>query len=282
MIVRALTALLYWLALASPLVPPTALTPALWVARDGRATVWLFGTVHQLRPGTPWLTGRIAQAFAHSDTLLLELVAPTPAETAAALAAVARPQPLPADLRRRRDARAAAFGFAPAAFDRQGAWFAATSLGGAALARAGYATAPAPETLLARLAARDRKAVIGMETQRGQLEAFAALPAPVQRRMLAQALSGDGAAAMDRLVAAWGSANVSALRAQFDTDLAAAGPAFRATLLDRRNAGFATAVRRHITPSRTLFVAIGAGHLLGPTGVPARLAARGMRVVRVQ
>ncbi|KQN00387.1 TraB/GumN family protein [Sphingomonas sp. Leaf25] len=282
MIARLAAALLYWVALASPLAAPLPLTPALWVARGNGATVWLFGTVHQLRPAMPWLTGRVAQAFAASDTLLLELVAPTPVETAAALSAVAQPQPLPADLRRRRDARAAALGFPPGSFDRHGAWFAATSIGGARLARAGYTSTPAPETLLARLAGRTGKQVVGLETQRTQLGMFAALPASVQRRMLAQALSGDGVATMDRLVAAWGSRQVSALRTLLDTDMAAAGPAFRATLLDRRNAAFADAIRRRMTPATTLFVAIGTGHLLGPGGVPARLAASGMVIERVQ
>ncbi|MEP9401765.1 TraB/GumN family protein [Sphingomonas sp. VNH70] len=284
MILRALASLLGWLALASPLAAPPPLHPALWVARANGATLWLFGTVHQLRPGTPWLTGRVAKAFDASDALLLELVAPTPAQTAATLAALAppRPQPLPEPLRRAVAARSAALGFPPGAFDGQDPWVAATTLGGAALARAGYTPAPAPETLLAREAARAGTPVIGLETQRSQLAAFARLPLPVQRRMLAQALSGDTAATMDRLTAAWGRADVPALHALLERDMAAGGPEVRAALLDRRNAAFAADIAGRARLGDTLFVAIGAGHLLGTGGVPARLAAAGWSVRRVQ
>lgn len=284
MIPRLLSMLLGWVALASPLAAPPVLRPALWVARSGATTAWLFGTVHQLRPGTPWLSGRVAQAFAQSDALLLELVAPTPAESAATLAALAppRPQPLPEALRRRVAARAAALGFAPGAFDRQAPWFAATSLGSAALAKAGYRSDPAPEALLARLAARAGKPVIGLETQRDQLAAFATLPGPVQRRMLAQAVAGDDAGMMDRLVAAWGGGRVAVLDAMLARDMERAGPAFRTALLDRRNARFAAGVAARARPGTTLFVAVGAGHLSGPGGVPACLAARGWQVRRVR
>ena len=42
MIARVVAALLGWLSLASPLAAPASLSPALWVARDGDTTIWLF------------------------------------------------------------------------------------------------------------------------------------------------------------------------------------------------------------------------------------------------
>ncbi len=285
MILRTLASLLGWCALASPVAAPAALAPALWVARDADTVIWLFGTVHLLRPGTPWLTGAAGRAFADSDTLVLELVAPTAEETDAALVDVApvRPPDLPPALGRRLRARAVALGYPREAFDATDPWFAATTLAGQSLARAGYAPAPAPETLLATLAARAGKPVEGLETQRAQLAMFAALPQDAQRAMLARVLDeGDGVAAMDRIVAAWGAGDVATLDRLTRGEMARAGPAVRAALLDRRNARWAATIARWMDRPGTRFVAVGAGHLAGPDSVQARLAARGVAVVRVR
>ncbi|MEQ1653865.1 MAG: TraB/GumN family protein, partial [Hyphomicrobium sp.] len=49
--------------------------PALWVVRDADTTIYLFGTVHMLRPGLSWFDEAVADAFAASDELVLELPA---------------------------------------------------------------------------------------------------------------------------------------------------------------------------------------------------------------
>jgi uncharacterized protein YbaP (TraB family) len=285
MILRGLLSLLGWLTLASPVAAPVALAPALWVARDGDTTLWLFGTVHQLRPGTPWLTGDVARAFAGCDTLVLELVAPTPAETDAALvdAAPERAPVLPPRLRARLRARVVALGYPAEAFDATDPWFAATTLAAEPLRRAGYATPPAPETLLARLAERAAKPVVGLETQRAQISMFAGLPSDAQQAMLAQVLATpDPVEEMDRTVAAWGAGDVAALTRLTDREMARAGPAIRAALLDRRNARWTKQIMAWLRHPGTRFVAVGAAHLAGPGGLPARLQARGVEVVRMR
>lgn len=58
----------------SSVVAPVAVTaapegsgPALWVIKDADSTLYLFGTVHVLKPETPWGTARVDQAFASAD-----------------------------------------------------------------------------------------------------------------------------------------------------------------------------------------------------------------------
>src|SRR3982750_4293723 len=58
--------------------------PALWVVKDKDTTIYLFGTVHILKPGLGWYDGAVKDAFEKSDTLMLELVQP-PANEAQAL-----------------------------------------------------------------------------------------------------------------------------------------------------------------------------------------------------
>lgn len=285
MIARIVAALLGWLSLASPVAAPAVLAPALWVARDADTTIWLFGTVHQLRPRTPWLAGTVADAFADSDTLVLEIVEPTPDEMAAAVVQVTppRPTPLPGELNRRLRARAAERGFPRNAFDATAPWFAATVLAAQPLAQAGYRSDPAPETLLTTLAERSGKPVAAFETLGQQLGIFAALPQGAQRTMLERTLAErDPVPAMDRVVASWGRGDMATLDRLLGEDMAEAGPAVRTALLDRRNAAWARMIAKWMREPGTRFVAVGAGHLTGPGSVQERLRARGVEVKRVR
>ncbi len=285
MIARIVATLLGWLSLASPVAAPVALMPALWVARDADTTIWLFGTVHQLRPGTPWLTGAVADAFAGSDTLVLEIVEPTPEEMAAAVVQVTppRPTPLPGELDRRLRARAAELGFPRNAFDATAPWFAAMVLAAQPLARAGYRSEPAPETLLTALAERRGKPVTAFETLSQQLGIFAALPQGAQRTMLERTLTErDPVPAMDRVVATWGRGDMATLDRLLGEDMAEAGPAVRTALLDRRNAAWAKTIAGWMDQPGTRFVAVGAGHLTGPGSVQERLQAQGVEIERVR
>jgi len=282
---RFLLPLLGWLSLASPVAAPAVLTPALWVARDADTTIWLFGTVHQLRQGTPWLAGAVADAFANSGTLVLEITEPTPDAMAAAVMQVTppHPTPLPRELDRRLRARAAELGFPRNAFDATAPWFAATILAAQPLAQAGYTSAPAPETLLTRLADRTGRPVAAFETLGQQLGIFAALPPRAQVTMLERTLADrDPVPAMDRIVATWGRGDVATLDRLLGEDMAEAGPAIRTALLDRRNAAWARTIATWMRQPGTRFVAVGAGHLAGPGSVQARLQALGVEVTRVR
>ncbi|KQM30607.1 TraB/GumN family protein [Sphingomonas sp. Leaf10] len=285
MILRIVASLLGWLSLASPVAVPAALAPALWVARDADTVIWLFGTVHQLRAGTPWLTGPVARAFADSDVLTLEIAPVTPDAMTQALVAIApvRPAPLPPELDRRLRKRAHDLGFPHDAFDATDPWFAATTLAAQPLARAGYSPLPAPETLLATLADRDGTAIEPLETLGQQLAIFAALSQPAQRTMLTRVLDDpDPVPAMDRIVATWGRGDVAALDRLLAGDMDEAGPAVRTALLDRRNAVWARTIAKWMRQPSTRFVAVGAGHLTGPGSVQQRLQALGVQVTRVR
>ena len=50
--------------------------PALWVVKDADTTIYLFGTVHVLKPGLSWFDEAVKDAFDKSDQLMLEVVLP--------------------------------------------------------------------------------------------------------------------------------------------------------------------------------------------------------------
>ena len=57
--------------------------PALWVVKDADTTIYLFGSVHILKPGLGWFDDGVKTAFDASDQLVLELVEPPAAEVQA-------------------------------------------------------------------------------------------------------------------------------------------------------------------------------------------------------
>jgi hypothetical protein len=52
-------------------------------------------------------------------------------------------------------------------------------------------------------------------------------------------------------------------------------------LIDDRNARWVTRLSAMLAQHRTYFVTVGAGHIAGPRGLPALLAARGYRVEQI-
>ena len=50
--------------------------PALWVVKDKDTTIYLFGTIHVLKPGLTWFDEAVKTAFDRSNEVKLELVMP--------------------------------------------------------------------------------------------------------------------------------------------------------------------------------------------------------------
>ncbi|MDO9077377.1 MAG: TraB/GumN family protein, partial [Brevundimonas sp.] len=64
-------------AVASRVVPQAeGAGPALWVIRDADSTLYLFGTVHVLRPTTAWGSARVDAAFDSADQIWFEISNP--------------------------------------------------------------------------------------------------------------------------------------------------------------------------------------------------------------
>src|SRR3546814_1069620 len=63
--------------------------PALWVVKDEDTTIYLFGTVRVLKPGTLWFDDEVRQAFDTSEKLVLEIIEPDQGEMAGKVSALA-------------------------------------------------------------------------------------------------------------------------------------------------------------------------------------------------
>ncbi|WP_353203940.1 TraB/GumN family protein [Sphingomonas sp.] len=266
---------------------PVDAHPALWRVADKDTTIWLFGSIHALPPGVRWQTPALAHAIAAADTLILEVL---PADAEAArdeFLSVAQRDGLP-PLRARvaaadrglLDRGVARAGLAPQSLDRLKTWAAALTIGAAAGRQEAASAADGVEPVLtARFAGR---AIGALETRAGQFAAFDRLPAASQRFLLLQAAAEarDPARGYARLLTAWATGDAAALAATLDP--LRRDPAIMTALVTGRNARWASAITRRMARPGRVFLAVGAGHLVGGDSVVAMLRARGLQVTRVE
>ncbi|OAN58805.1 TraB/GumN family protein [Sphingomonas sp. TDK1] len=263
--------------------------PALWAVRDGDTTVYLFGTVHLLRPDLRWFEGPVRTAFDASDTLVLELVMPPQAETQALLDRLGRTPgdptvaALPAPEHARLEGALRQAGLSPQSLDRDEPWLAALTLSLLPLQRLGYDDASGVEQVLRAAAKKAGKRVQGLETAEQQFGYFDHLSAAAQGRLLGDTLAGlpETGATIDAAVAAWSKGDADALAGQLNADLSG-NPELRDTLLLRRNRAWADWIATRLQQPGTVFVAVGAGHLAGESSVLALLSRAGRKVERLQ
>ncbi len=267
--------------------PPIEARPALWRVADKDTTIWLFGSIHALPPGVRWRTPAVERAIDAADTLILEVPPADPAAARAEFLAAAKRDGLPPILDRvPRDRRAAlargidATDLSAWELDHYETWGAALTIGAAAARREEARGADGVEpALTARFAGR---AIGALETRGGQFATFARLPEASQRYLLLQAAEDarDPAGGYRRLLVAWAAGDEAALAATLRPLLGNA--AIRQTLVTDRNRRWARAIERRLARPGRVFVAVGAGHLVGDESVLAMLRARGLRVTRVE
>jgi uncharacterized protein YbaP (TraB family) len=276
--------------LAAPLFGFLALTgcslfgheadPALWVVKDEDTTIYLFGTVHVLKPRTHWFDDGISEAFEVSDELVMEIARPDPAAISALAAQLGTRggPPFPAEV----DAAAQQLGMPKGAIDKQEPWLAALTLSRLAVTKAGFGADAGVEATLHEAAESADKPVHALETARSQLMLFDSLSGAAQSAMLDATVKElpETAARTQRFVEAWGSGDAETVGAEMNRAMAAS-PEIGEALIARRNARWADWVQRRMQQPGTVFMAVGAGHLAGKGSVQELLTEKGLKVERV-
>ncbi|MES2753984.1 MAG: TraB/GumN family protein [Pseudomonadota bacterium] len=278
-------------AAPAPAQAPTATDadPALWVVKDADTTIYLFGTIHVLKPGLSWFDEGVKTAFDASDELRLELVFPAAAEAQAiALKAgtstgtVTLPDRLSPAARAKYLATLSEFGLPATALDRFQPWFAANNLTVLPLLKLGYALDSGAEQVLTRAAKDAGKPVSGFETMTEQLGFFASLSERAQIAYLSSVLDElpKVGTTVETMVGEWGKGDPAAL-AKLLNDGLDDNRELATVLLNDRNARWAGWIANRLATPGTVFVAVGAGHLAGADSVQAKLAAKGLTATRV-
>ncbi len=265
----------------------------LWRYEGDRATVFLAGSIHLLKPSLFPLPRQYEQAYAASDHLVVEVNtnAYAPAEIQAKTLAVATFQgngslseALPAPLYARLRDELSRYGLGQAAIDNAKPSLLMNQLVVARLLALGYLPEHGVEQhFLRKLGPRD---VLELETLDSQLALLFEQPLPVQVQLLADTLDQmDGIEPiLAGLLRAWLSGDDESLERYFDAQTGSSELSldFMEALLDRRNERMAERISELLSRgSGTYFVVVGAAHHLGPKGIPTLLASQGHQGRRI-
>jgi uncharacterized protein YbaP (TraB family) len=261
--------------------------PALWSMTDADSTIYLFGTIHIMRPETEWRSAKIDQAIEASDVVWLE--APGDGDVLQTrdlvLAHGIDPKtPLNRKLsileRRQLGAALSAIGMPSNAMQPMRPWLAAITLVYAPAIQAGYDINAGIDRQIGDFATATQKKRQYFETMEQQVQFLSTLPPEVELELLRQVLTdfARGPAYIDQMVDAWLAGNLDAMGQYFLDDMKQAAPEFYETLIVRRNRDWSDEIGRLMAGSGTHFIAVGAAHLVGDDGLPALLSARGFTV----
>ncbi len=285
------------LALLLATVPAAASVPAaatevgtLWRVRDGAGTVFIAGSLHQLRRDRAALPPSYGQAYGEAEGLVMELDmdAISPASLAGELLGRAIDlqgrslrDGLPPATWRALQPRLAGLGLPEAAIDRFEPWAVALLLASAEFLQRGYSPDSGVEGQLQARAATDRKPIDGLETPAQQLELFDGLPRTDQVQLLEVTLKELDSVGprLEALEGAWRAGDLAGLEALLLGDYRQRPDLFQ-RLVVRRNRAWVEPVRGFLRRPDDTLVVVGLMHLLGEQGLIALLRQQGLKPER--
>jgi len=265
------------LALAGCGKPAVDARPALWRVSDGDTTIYLLGSIHALPPGIDWRSPLVDRAVTASDTLVLE----SSPEEKVDFAAMARGTGLePAadrvspGKRPILDAMIARSGIPRETLDGYKDWALAATLATGDAIAAGADTRNGVEAKLWSTFGSAGKTRLAFYRAKDQLLQLDALSESEQRKMLENTLLGKEQ--YGETLRAWAAGDVASL------DKTAECTPLDGKLVGQPNDYWAKWIAARMRQPGTLLVAVGLGHMAGPYALPKMLAARGLKVERIE
>ncbi len=299
---RLIAALFAAATLAAPAASAQEAGLPMWVIRDADSTIYITGTVHMMPEGVKWDSDKLKAAIRESTELWLELPMGSDAMKFAADAApiliryaLSAGPPLSSRLTPEEMKKL------NAAITRSGApqqmvmavnvlkpWYAALLVGMSPLISAGFDSNEGIDVKLAKMAEDDGDAIKGFETVEFQAKMLSSGTDEEQMEALRAALKAsetEGAASEDSeaVFRAWANGKIEGVQKMFATakesDSSLGGASLEALLKDR-NENWAGQIETLLKGSGVTFIAVGAGHIVGPDNLIERLKLRGIEAER--
>lgn len=276
----------------APAAAKQAANPAIWRVKGAHGTVYLFGSIHVMKPDVDWETEKVKTALAASDVMYLE-VANLDDEAAA--------QPLamqfgidmahPLSTKISKDDLALLDGAAKSAgmpgeamFEPMRPWLVSMTLSMLPMLKAGYQPSSGIDMVLLAESKKDQRPVKGFETMSDQIHMVADLPEDEQVKMLHKDLVelDQSTADTNEMVAAWERGDVEKIAKINNDELAMKYPDEYKRLVVERNQRWVATIEAMLKDpaAGTAFVAVGAAHLAGPDSVIKMLQKDGWKVER--
>ncbi|WP_201155021.1 TraB/GumN family protein [Rhodothalassium salexigens] len=272
--------------------------PPLWLLADDDSQVYLFGSIHMMKPDVAWFEDKIETAFkaAHTVTFEVDFDDIDPAQVQRFMMDNSR---LPEGQRLSdllpdtvMDELMSVFAKVPTPTGETGIprsvveqwrpWFASLQYAQTVAAMAGFMPQYGIDVVLTQRATQAGKPIEGLETITEQFEVL----------MTIDDLAGSGAfqAQMERyddpvqlfddMKIDWLAGDTAGLDALLLDPSEEMAPAFHKTLFDDRNADWVPQIEAMLDEPGTQFVVMGVGHLIGDNSVVDLLEDRGHTVTR--
>jgi uncharacterized protein len=275
---------------ADPVTPaPIMADPALWVVKDKDTTIYLFGTIHVLKPNIQWFDGGVKKAYDASSEIFLEVIEPDPATAQQMVMSRAIDPDGPALTKKLSPDAATAYagalkslGIPEQAFDPLEPWFATIAISMTSLQKTGYSPESGVEKQLTAAVKRDGKKLSELESIQFQLDLFDTMPEAQQIAFLNSTVKElpKATETLDRMLASWGKGDPDTLAKDMNEAMLET-PELAKLLLADRNKKWADWIQNRLAKPGTIFVAVGAGHLAGKESVQALLKARKIVAKRI-
>lgn len=270
-------------------------SPAMWSLSDEDTTIYMFGTVHLLRPEVDWRFPAFDAALAEADTVVFE-VDLFSEEGMKAYMSEFMPEGMYQDGRTLREvlnesdeaaieAGMQAVNVPLDAFNTYEPWMVSVNLGSMQIIADGYDPNSGVEQVIHAEAVRAGKAFAFLEGLLDQLEVFDGMSEDAQIEMLyTTVLTLDSAGeTVDHMVAEWADgdiAGLAALAASGEESSPAATEMYE-RLLVTRNRNWIPVIEGYLDEPGTFFIAAGSAHFAGPDSVILMLEEEGYTVERV-
>ena len=280
-------------AAAKPAVEPAVVAdPAIWRVKGAHGTVYLFGSIHVMKPNVDWQTAKVKAAFAASDVVYVEVANLDDVAAAQPLAmqfGTDMAHPLSSKISKDDvallDAAAKSMGLpGEAMLEPMQPWLVSASLEVVPMLKGGYDPASGIDMKVLAEAKAAQKPVKGFETMSDQVHLLADASQAQQVEMLHKELTelDKAPAEMSEMVTAWVHGDVDKIGKMENDELAVKYPADYKRLVVDRNTRWVTTLDGLLKDPATgsVFVVVGAAHLAGPDSVIRMLEKDGWKVER--
>jgi uncharacterized protein YbaP (TraB family) len=287
---RLAVAILAFVLATSPLAGQTGKSFMWKVEGDGGSVAYLLGSLHVLTPEWYPLNATINKAFTGSKVLVEEIDIEEAADPTLMMSALMKAmltdgktldQVMAPDVYAEVKRRAESSGLPMMAIQRMKPWLVAITLMAPTLQAAGFK----PELGVDRHF-YDRAVSSGMkrqalETMAYQLDRFDQMSPKLQEELLKSTMADldHEVSGVKEMAEAWGFGNVAAMEKMTLASLKES-PELYTRLLVERNNNWMPQVETCLKERAGCFIVVGAAHLIGPDGLPAKLAKKGYRVTQ--
>jgi len=267
--------------------------PALWQIKKDGGTVYLLGSFHILPRNYVWFDGIIRRSFEPADELVMEAVM-TP-DAMAGIQEMALNNAFftgednlqdyldDAHYTKMLGHAKRLMGLDEAAARKSKPWFMAIQISLISVMSNGMDPDSGVDKYLESQARQGKKVISGLETPKEAMFALIDHPLPVQAAMLADTLDklDNFKSYIKSYLDAWASGDADRMDKTMVEDMAEQ-PAMYQTLLVDRNENWMPAIEAHINSGKTIFIVVGAAHLVGKDGIVRMLRDKGYPVDKIQ